>query len=52
MFKRLGVNIIMTENPSLVSTKKFWEEETVRGKLIYPNEQVIRLIEKSANKVD
>lgn len=52
MFNRLGVNIIMTENPLLVSTKKFGEEETVRGKLIYPDEQVIRFIKKNAHKED
>ena len=42
----------MTENPLLVSTKRFWEEETVRGKLIYPDEQVIRFIKKNAHKED
>ena len=32
--------------------KKFWKEETVRGKLVYPDEQVIRFIKKNADKDD
>lgn len=42
----------MTDNPLFSSTKKFWEEETVRGKLIYPDEQVIRFIKKYSHKND
>lgn len=42
----------MTVDPIAVSSKKFWEQETVRGKLIYPDEQVIRFIKKHAKKDD
>lgn len=32
----------MEINSLFETTRKFWEEETVRGKLVYPDEQVIR----------
>ena len=42
----------MEINSLFETTRKFWEEETVRGKLVYPDEQVIRFIKKNADKDD
>ena len=42
----------MSQDALAISTKKFLEEETVRAKLLYPDEKVIRFIKKNANKDD
>lgn len=42
----------MEINSLFETTRKFWEEETVRGKLVYSDEQVIRFIKKNADKDD
>lgn len=36
----------MDKNSLFVETEKYWQEETIKAKLIYPDENVIRFIKK------
>ena len=42
----------MDKNSLFVETKKYWQEETIKAKLIYPDENVIRFIKKNADRED
>ena len=39
-------------DPIAIATKKFWEQETVRGRLVYPDEHVMRFVHEYASKDD
>ncbi len=41
----------MEINSLFETSRKFWERETVRGKLVYPDEQVIRFIKRMLTKM-